>query len=117
MLGGGLIGSGARTGLSHFLPVVPGAFPASTLTVNLVGSLLIGLYLARREMATTVQWSLQFWAIGVIGSFTTFSAFGIEAVNLVRTQRWLIALLYVAVSIIGGLALASIGQRLGRAFR
>jgi CrcB protein len=117
VLGGGLVGSAARAGIGHVLPTTPGAFPVATLMVNLIGSLLLGVYLARRERAATVRWSLQFWAIGVLGSFTTFSAFSLDVVHLLDANRPMPALGYVTASVIGGLFLALTGQRLGASFR
>ena len=116
VLGGGLVGSAARAGIGHVLPTTPGAFPVATLMVNLIGSLLLGVYLARRERAATVRWSLQFWAIGVLGSFTTFSAFSLDVVHLLEANRPMSALGYVTASVIGGLLLALTGQRLGSSF-
>jgi fluoride ion exporter CrcB/FEX len=73
---GGLIGSALRAGIGVLLPTPSGGFPTGTLVVNLSGSLLIGLYLVRREQAATPRWSLPFWALGMLGSFTTLSATG-----------------------------------------
>jgi CrcB protein len=117
VLGGGLVGSAARTLIGNVLPTTPGAFPVATLMMNLIGSLFLGVYLARRERAATVRWSLQFWAIGVLGSFTTFSAFSLDVVHLLDANRPTPALGYVTASVIGGLLLALTGQRLGSSFR
>ena len=117
VLGGGLVGSAARSGVGHYLPAEAGGFPVATLVVNLTGSLLLGSYLARREQSTTSRWSLQFWAIGVFGSFTTFSAFSLDVVDLLQADRPLMAGGYVTASIVGGLGLALLGQRVGSAVR
>lgn len=89
----------------------------ATLIVNLAGSLMLGFYLARRERTVTARVSLQFWAIGVFGSLTTFSAFSVEVVGLVQRGRAATAVGYVAVSLVGGLILALAGQRLGSGVR
>lgn len=91
----------------------PGGIPIATLVVNLLGSLLLGLYLARRERAAVSRLSLQFWAIGALGSFTTFSAFSLEVVRLVDGGAVTTALVYVLASTVGGLAAALVGDRLG----
>lgn len=114
---GGLIGSAGRTAAHHWMPASPDAFPTATLAVNLAGSLLIGFYLARRERTVTVPWSLPFWGIGILGSFTSSSAFSIEVIQLLEAQRALLAGGYVALSIVGGLALALVGQRIGSVIR
>lgn len=89
------------------------AFPYPALVVNLIGSFLLGLYLARRQRAVTGESSVPFWAIGVLGSFTTFSAFSLDVVQLLDSGRLIAAAGYVAVSVVGGIALALVGERLG----
>lgn len=90
-------------------------FPVAVLTVNLVGGFVLGWLLARRERTVTTGSSTTFWAIGVLGSFTTFSAFSVDTIELLDAGRGAIAALYVAASVVGGLLLAHMGQRLGAA--
>ena len=94
-------------------PQVPGGFPADVLFVNIAGSFILGLFLARRERSAGSSWSLSFWAIGVLGSFTTFSAFSVEVVDLIDNGAAGIAVAYVAVSMVGGVMAAVIGLRAG----
>jgi CrcB protein len=94
-----------------------GGFPVSVVVVNLLGSFLLGLFLARRERATVGATSLQFWAIGVLGSFTTFSAFSTDVVELLAAGRVAASVGYVGVSLLGGLALARVGRRIGAVVR
>jgi CrcB protein len=115
VLGGGLVGSTARAGVGSWLPTPPGQFPTAIFVVNIIGSFLLGLYLARRERAAATRWSLQFWAIGVIGSFTTFSAFSLDVFRLLNEGHGMTALGYVLSSTVGGLAVAFLGQRIGQA--
>jgi CrcB protein len=98
-------------------PVDPGRFPWPTLVVNVAGSLLLGLYLARRQRAVTARWSLQFWAIGALGSFTTFSTFSVEVFRLVDANAGSVAASYAVASLIGGLLAALLGERLGAVAR
>lgn len=88
-------------------------FPASALIVNLVGSFLLGFYLARRERSVTARYSLQFWAIGVLGSFTTFSAFAVDLVVILDAGRMGTAAVYLVTSVLGGLLAATAGLRVG----
>lgn len=115
VLAGGLVGSAARVGISGLVETGPGGIPVATLAVNLSGSLLLGFYLARRERTVTRPLSLQFWGIGVFGSFTTFSIFSMEVVRLLAQGRAVTAAGYVAASLVGGLVMAFAGQRLGSA--
>ncbi len=102
-----------RSGISFVLPTPVGTFPVVTLTINLVGSLLIGLFLARWDRSAARDWSLRFWAIGALGSFTTFSTFSLEAVQLLEAQKPVMAAGYLVGSVAGGLMLAVAGLRLG----
>ena len=87
-------------------------FPWGTLTVNVVGSLLIGLLATVSEpdgrllMSTTMR---QFFMIGLFGGFTTFSSFSLQVLNLVRDGQWIPASLYIG----GSVALCLIGVWLG----
>ncbi len=87
-------------------------FPWGTLTVNVVGSLLIGLLATVSEpdgrllMSSTMR---QFFMIGVFGGFTTFSSFSLQTLNLVRDGQWVPASLYI----LGSVALCLVGVWLG----
>jgi CrcB protein len=117
VLAGGLLGAGMRSAVTRTIPVPPDGFPLPTLAVNLAGSLLLGGYLARRQRAVVARFSLQFWAIGALGSFTTFSTFSLEVVQLLDRHALGTAVVYVAASTVGGLACVLLGTRLGRAAR
>lgn len=81
--------------------------------MNLVGSFLLGFYLTRRERAVSRRGSLQFWAIGLLGSFTTFSAFSVDLVHLLDAGRAGAAGTYLVVSLLGGLLATIGGLRVG----
>lgn len=112
---GGLVGSAARTGIGVWIPTPDTGFPTGVVLVNLTGSLFLGFYLARRERAIGRRNSIQFWAIGMLGSFTTFSTFSVDLLQLLAAGRPLTAVSYLGVSILGGLGLALAGQRIGTA--
>jgi fluoride exporter len=114
VVGGGLIGSGIRSSIALAIEGHGDALPLATLSVNLLGSFLLGLYLARRERSVASPLSLPFWAIGMLGSFTTFSTFSLEVVRLIEVDAALTATAYVAISIVGGLFAVLLGDRLGR---
>jgi fluoride exporter len=107
-VGGGL-GAVARHALSSLL--ARGNFPLGTLLVNVLGSLCIGLIIGAlllREDAAV--WRL-FLATGVMGGFTTFSAFALESVMLIQRDAWGAALFYVAASVMGCILACFIGLR------
>ncbi|MGA7096470.1 MAG: CrcB family protein [Acidimicrobiia bacterium] len=114
---GGLAGSAIRYAVTVAIPLHSGSFPVALLIVNVGGSLLLGAYSARRARAATTSWSLQFWAIGLLGSFTTFSAFSVETIRLVADGYTLVATAYVVASLLAGLTAALLGGRLGEVWR
>ena len=113
---GGALGTGARYGLVHLMQTSPlEGFPYGTLTVNLVGCLLIGFIGAlfvdstgtRNELKLTLM-------IGLLGGFTTFSSFGFEALTLLRNGSIGLAAIYIIASNVGGVLLAWGGYTLVR---
>jgi CrcB protein len=105
---GGAVGALARYGISELLPEHRGELPVGTLLVNLVGCLLLGVLVAHhRESA----WLRPVLGTGVLGGFTTFSTFAVQSDHLLDRAPG-IALLYVAVSVLGGLAAVQLGLRL-----
>jgi fluoride exporter len=114
---GGLVGSAARAAVGLMIPGGDSGFPFEVLVVNLLGSFLLGWYVSRREQTVSGPASTQFWAIGVLGSFTTFSAFSVDVVELLSSEMLGAAILYVGFSLFGGLGLASFGRRLGMVVR
>jgi CrcB protein len=110
---GGILGSAVRVAVGTALGWQPGAWPAATLLVNVAGAGLLGWYLARLGRAAAPWWSLDFWAIGVLGSFTTFSALSIETVTLLEAGRAAPAFGYAVISPLAGLLAAAAGDALG----
>ena len=103
---GGAIGASLRhlTGLAALRLWGPG-FPWGTLAVNLVGSFVMGLvieWLARRTGASNEL--RLFIATGILGGFTTFSAFSLDFATLWERGAIGIAMLYALVSVIGAIA-------------
>lgn len=113
---GSFIGGVFRYLLTMFMQnKVPGYFPYGTLMVNVIGCLLIGMvYGASSRDLMTTDWRL-FLATGVIGGFTTFSAFSYESVSLLRTGHFLNAAVYISLSVILGLLATFMGLYLIKA--
>lgn len=94
-----------RAWLSMIGPIAASAFPWATLTVNVFGSFAMGLlvgWLARHGHGGET-WRLLL-GVGVLGGFTTFSAFSLEMANLIERGAAGPAALYAAVSLAGGVA-------------
>jgi CrcB protein len=112
---GGAIGAGARhlAGLGALRWIGPG-FPWATLFVNLAGSLFMGLLAGWLVRGGGSEATRLFLAVGVLGGFTTFSAFSLETFSMLQRGDLGMAAAYVAVSVIGGVALLFAGLLLMR---
>jgi CrcB protein len=103
---GGAIGSAGRYLVSGALsrPIAEGAFPAGTLVVNVAGCFAAGLILGLNAQQDALSESARLLLlIGVLGGFTTFSAFGVETVMLARRGDPMLAVLNVTLSVAAGL--------------
>jgi len=110
---GGLVGTSLRLTIDTLFPHSDATFPASTLAINLIGSFALGLLVARvwPRASAVLKAGL---GPGLLGSFTTFSAFAVSLVSLVDAEEWMLAAVYAAVTLVGGFAAAWAGLRLGR---
>lgn len=99
---GGALGAVGRYGVGAVLKGVS-SFPLATLSVNLVGSLLMGLLIGWFSRQPAAQDSLRlFLAVGILGGFTTFSAFSMDMVQLLEKRDMLAIFGYVGGSLVGG---------------
>jgi fluoride exporter len=113
---GGGIGSMARYLCQKwFADNYPHAFPWGTFAVNITGCFLIGLFwgLAFRSFASNESWKL-FLMTGLCGGFTTFSAFTLEGIGLLREQRMALFFSYMAASVVLGLLATYGGMKITR---
>jgi fluoride exporter len=93
-------------------------FPWGTLAVNVAGSLLMGALAAWLVFKAGVEWSVGarlFAATGILGGFTTFSAFSLDAVLLWERGAPVLAFFYVAGSVLGSIGAAAAGLVMVRA--
>jgi CrcB protein len=112
---GGALGALARWAATA-LPSSPGGWPWATLLVNLTGCLLLGLLIAVVAVRLPeARWPRPFLAVGVLGGFTTFSAFAVEVVEQVDAGAALLAAAYVLASVVGGIGAVALGARAGQA--
>ncbi|MBK1788792.1 fluoride efflux transporter FluC [Prauserella cavernicola] len=107
---GGALGSLARYGLAVALPHPPGGFAVATLLANVAGCLLIGVLMAVLLRARRPHRLLRpFFGVGMLGGFTTFSTYVLDAVESVQLGRPAIALLYATISVLVSLAAVAAG--------
>ncbi len=114
---GGSIGAGARylTGRAALALWGPN-FPWGTLIVNILGGLamgvLVGWLAARASGGEAIRY---FVGVGVLGGFTTFSAFSLETVLMLQRNEYWTALLYILASVIFSIAALFAGLQMTRA--
>lgn len=109
---GGFIGAILRYSVGRVIST-PSGFPFGTLVINLLGCLFLAWFFTITAKRLNINANLKL-AIGTgfTGAFTTFSTFSVETLNLLRSNQILIALLYVLVSILGGITFALLGAKL-----
>ncbi len=114
---GGALGSALRFGVSDLTRRVPAllAYPWATLTVNVSGSLFLGALTAWVAGAAQVTPQLRaFLMLGVLGGYTTFSAFALEGLTMLQAGQPLRALGYATASVLLAVAAAGLGWSLMR---
>ena len=114
-LGGG-IGSIVRYLCQRWIgSLYPQSFPWGTFSVNIAGCLLIGILwgISFKSFDENEQWKLLLM-VGLCGGFTTFSAFTLEGVGLIRENKMGLFFLYTAASVIVGLLATFIGMKMAR---
>jgi CrcB protein len=92
-------------------------WPYGTFAVNILGGFLMGAlagYLAHKGGADQERWRLLL-GVGVLGGFTTFSAFSLDAMLMLERGDWGLALGYVLASVIGSIAALALGLGMARA--
>jgi len=108
---GGAMGSIARYGAYRMWPLAPGGLPLPTLAVNLLGSFAIGLlYMYVAARGGSADNARLFWMTGVLGGFTTYSAFALETALLGFS---LTGAAYLAATVVGCLLGAIAGLKIG----
>lgn len=108
---GGFLGAVSRFGVSQMMRhYYPHPFPLATLSVNVLGCFCIGLLFSHFKSHPAFPQAMSFAAVGFLGAFTTFSAFGLETVELAKGGEVRLALANVAGSVILCLAAVVAGQ-------
>lgn len=116
---GGAVGASLRHGAGlAALRFGLGGWPWATFFVNLLGSFLMGLLIGwlafRGETLAGGQNMRLLLATGLLGGFTTFSAFSLEIAQYIQKDDWTRAIAYAGLSVVAGLALVLIGMMIMR---
>jgi fluoride exporter len=107
---GGFLGTILRYGFGLWIQPLSNGFPLGTLIINLIGSFFLGWFftivLFHWRVSSEIRLGI---GTGFTGAFTTFSTFSLEAVHLFQAYHSALAILYIFVSIMGGIALSGAG--------
>lgn len=119
---GGALGAMARELVGEALPTAPGDLPWGTFLINVSGSVLIGILMAVLGLRPAHHRLLRpFLGVGILGGFTTFSAYVVQSHELVRSGHPLVAIVYLAATWLAALLAVVIGvwlvRRVARAGR
>ena len=106
---GGALGAMLRFWVSESMPSE--SFPWGTLTVNLVGSVLLGILTAAVAVNTLSETQALLFGTGLLGAFTTLSTFSIETATLWDEQRWSALVGYISATALAGPLLALISWK------
>lgn len=116
---GSALGGVGRYAVAKLWPSVPGGWPIATMSVNVIGSFVIGalsVWLTARAAtdggAATSEAMRVFWMTGVLGGFTTYSAFALETVGLAAEGSPWRAAAYVGSTVVLCVAAAWAGRAL-----
>ena len=115
-IGGGLGAVGRLLVGQGALRWLGGGWPHGTFAVNVMGGLLMGLlagWLAHRGGADQARWQLLL-GVGVLGGFTTFSAFSLETALMIERREFVTALIYATGSVVLSVAALWLGLLLSR---
>ena len=114
---GGFIGAASRYGVTLAVSRLLGqpSFPWGVLTVNVLGSLLIGVLAGIAETRQIGPGARLFLFVGILGGFTTFSAITNDTLTLLRNAAYLSAAANVLLSVALGLTAVAVGYAAARA--
>lgn len=109
---GGFIGTVARFLTSRYVQEnISSVFPWSTFTINIIGSLLIGIFFGISEKGDFMSPDVRlFLTVGICGGFTTFSTFSNDAFLLLKQDEWLRFAFYTSMSFFLGLLAVYFGR-------
>lgn len=115
VMAGGAVGAGLRHLVGRAALAVAGpGWPWGTLTVNLVGGLAMGVLAGLMARVADGEFWRLLIGVGLLGGFTTFSAFSLDAVMMIQRGELAGMVVYVALSVLGAIGALAVGLGLTR---
>jgi fluoride exporter len=110
----GGLGTLCRYACGKLVAYEEGKFPTATLIINIIGCVIIGILYGLAQKRGINEYTKSILAIGFCGGFTTFSAFGLETLHMLKEQNHAAAVLYIVLSIVLGLAAVFVGMQIAK---
>ena len=112
---GGALGASLRFISSSFFNLFYPNLPIGTFVVNVIGSFLIGLLINSLEMRNSSEIFIKYFLIiGVLGSYTTFSSFSYEVIELYNNKKLLLSIIYILASVFTCIVAAYVGYNINK---
>ena len=112
---GGALGASLRFISSSFFNLFYPNLPIGTFFVNVLGSFIIGLLINTLEMRSSSEIFIKYFLIiGVLGSYTTFSAFSYEVIELYNNKKFLLSIIYILASVFSCIVAAYAGYTINK---
>ena len=112
---GGAVGATIRFLTTSYLKYFIPSLPIGTLIVNIVGSFFIGYLISFMENKNISSNIIRYFIIiGILGSFTTFSTFSFEVIDMINNRKFFVSLLYIIFSIITCIVCCYLGYNLNK---
>ena len=112
---GGALGASLRFVSSSFFNLFFPNLPIGTFFVNVLGSFIIGLLINTLEMRSSSEIFIKYFLIiGVLGSYTTFSAFSYEVIELYNNKKLLLSIIYILASVFSCIVAAYAGYTINK---
>ena len=112
---GGALGASLRFVSSSFFNLFFPNLPIGTFFVNVLGSFIIGLLINALEMRSSSEIFIKYFLIvGVLGSYTTFSSFSYEVIELYNNKKLFLSIIYILVSVFSCIVAAYVGYTINK---
>ena len=112
---GGALGASLRFVSSSFFNLFSPNLPIGTFFVNVLGSFIIGLLINTLEMRSSSEVFIKYFLIiGVLGSYTTFSAFSYEVIELYNNKKLILSIIYILASVFSCIVAAYAGYNINK---